>query len=148
LEKIAARTNLVEELGQLIVAEDPKLAHDALSCVGLLPNPPKELIPAVQAAGRVIAESITQFNQTPKEKDPDFSLAVDPATRFYGWIPAAEKLREKSGGDFTPELKKILELSRVRPESHCMRQDICRVASYYLQQWAGIAPLPGDPKPQ
>jgi len=56
-------------------------------------------------------------------------------------------LREKNGGDFTPELKTILELSRVRKESRSMRVDVCRVASYYLHEWAGIEPLPGDPKP-
>lgn len=148
LKLIASRTNLVTELGTLAVSEDPKLAHAALNCIGLLPAPPRELIPAVQSAGRMIAARIVTFNETPKEKDPDFETAVDPATRFYGWLPAAKALRAKCGGDFTAELKRILELSRVRPESHCMREDICRVASYYLHQWAGIAPLPTDPKPQ
>ena len=73
---------------------------------------------------------------------------MGPATRFYGWISAARAVREKCDADLTPELKTILELSRVRPESHCMRQDICRVASFYLHEWAGIAPLPTDPKPK
>jgi len=147
LQTVSSRTNLVDELGKLAVSEDTKLAHDALHCIGLLPGPPKELIPAVQAAGREIAARITKFNHTSKEEDPDFETAVDPATRFYGWLPAAKTLREKCGADFTPELKTILESSRVRPESHCMRQDICRVASFYLHEWAGIEPLPTDPKP-
>lgn len=144
----SSRPNLAEDLGKLAVSEHPKLAHDALRCVGLLPAPPSELIPAVRAAGREIAARITKFNHTSKEQDPDFETAVDPATRFYGWLPAAKALREKCGADFTPELKTILELSRVRPESHCMRQDICRVASFYLHEWAGVAPLPTDPKPR
>lgn len=148
LQLISSRPNLGDELGKLAVSEDPKLAHDALHCMGLLPAPPRELIPAVQAAGREIAARIIKFNHTSKEQDPDFETAVDPATRFYGWLPAAKALREKCGGDFTPELKTILGLSRVRPESHCMRQDICRVASYYLHEWAGIAPLPTDPQPR
>lgn len=148
LQLIASRSNLVAELGALAVGDDPNLAHAALHCISLLSAPPKELIPAVQAAGREIAARITKFNNTPKEQDPDFATAVDPATRFYGWLPAVRALREKCGGDFTPELKTILELSRVRPESHCMRQDICRVASHYLHEWAGVAPLPTDPKPQ
>jgi hypothetical protein len=148
LRLINNHTNLVSTLAALAVSDDPEQAHAALRCISQLPSPPRELIPAVQAAGRVIAARIAVFNNTPPERDPNFALAVDPATRFYGWRPAAETLRAKCGADLTPELKEILDLSRVRPESHCMRMDICRVASYYLQQWAGIAPLPGDPKPR
>ena len=145
LQLIASRTNLVSELSLLVVNENPALAHDALSCIGLLPEPSKDLIPAVQAAAREIAARIATFNGKTKEEDPSFEFAVDPATRFYGWLSAAKALREKCGADLTPELKTILELSRVRPESHCMRVDICRVASFYLHKWAGIAPLPTDP---
>lgn len=148
LQLVSQRPRLVEELSALVVDENPEQAHAALNCIRLLPKPPRELIPAVQAAARLIAERIQKFNQTPKEQDPDFATAVDPATRFYGWLPAAENLRKQCGADLTPELKSILELSRVRPESHCMRSDICRVASYYLHQWAGIEPLPTDPKPK
>ncbi|GEM_PF-713111 len=147
LQLIAQRPDMVNELGRLVTGDDPKKAHAALLCISQLSEPSRELIPAVQAAGREIARRITKFNNTPKEEDPSFEAAVDPATRFYGWIPAAKTLRQKCGADLTPELKTILELSRVRPESHCMRSDICRVASFYLHQWAGIAPLPTDPKP-
>ncbi|MBK8001870.1 MAG: hypothetical protein IPK15_25005 [Verrucomicrobia bacterium] len=148
LQAIASRTNHVSELNALMVDADSGKAHAAMICVSQLSAPAKELIPGVAAAGRLIATNITKFNNTPKEQDPDFATAVDPATRFYGWIPAAKSLREKCGADLTPELKTILELSRVRPESTCMRRDICRVASYYLHQWAGIEPLPSDPKPK
>lgn len=148
LRVIASRTNHVAELNTLMVDADSEKAHAAMICVSQLPAPAKELIPGLAAAGRLIATNITKFNNTPKAQDPDFATAVDPATRFYGWIPAAKNLREKCGADLTSELKTILELSRVRPESHCMRQDICRGASYYLQQWAGIEPLPTDPKPK
>lgn len=148
LEKIVARTNHVAELRELTLAEGAETSHDALHCIALLPQPSKELVRVVEAAAKRIVDGITKFNNTPEEADPSFESAVDPTTRFYGWIDAARSLREKASGDFVPELKSILELSRVRPESHCMRQDICRVASYYLQQWAGIEPLPTDPKPK
>jgi hypothetical protein len=39
-------------------------------------------------------------------------------------------------------------LSRVREDSYVMRVDVRRVASYYMQQWAGLAPLAGDPPPR
>lgn len=148
LQLIANRSNLVTELSKLVVSDNPELAHAALNCIAKLPAPSKDLIPAVEAAGREIAQRITRFNQTPAETDPSFEMAVDPATRFYGWMEAAAALREKCGGDFVPELKTILELSRVRPESHCMQVDICRVASFHLHEWAGIEPLPTDPKPR
>lgn len=148
LQVITSRSNYVSELNALVVDADSEKAHAAMICISQLSAPAKELIPGIEAAGRLIAANIAKFNQTPKEQDPDFATAVDPTTRFYGWIPAAKNLREKSAADLTPELKTILELSRVRPESHCMRQDICRVASYYLHQWAGIEPLPTDPKPK
>jgi hypothetical protein len=59
---------------------------------------------------------------------------------------AARALQGKDGVDLTPELRTILELARVRQDSYLMRQDVVRVASYYLRQWAGLAPLPTDPK--
>lgn len=73
-------------------------------------------------------------------------IAARMVASHYG--PGFGTLREKCGGDFTPELKTILELSRARPDSHCMRADICRVASFYLHEWTGLAPLPTDPKPR
>jgi hypothetical protein len=45
-------------------------------------------------------------------------------------------------GDFVVELSSLM-LSE-DPE---IRADVVRVASYYMQQWAGVTPLPTDPKP-
>lgn len=148
LEKIAGRVGYVEELRVIALGDDAEAAHDAMRCIGLLPEPSKELVSVIEQAAKRIVEGIEKFNGTSAEADPSFEGAVDPTTRFYGWMEAARALREKAQGDFVPELKRILELSRERPDSHCMRQDICRVASYYLQQWAGIEPLATDPKPR
>ena len=52
---------------------------------------------------------------------------------------AVRALQSKDGIDLTPELGTILELARVREDSYVMRQDVVRVASYYMQQWAGVA---------
>jgi hypothetical protein len=145
LERIVQRPNLVNELRALVSGDDPERAHAALNCIGLLKDPPKELIPVLQEAAQEIARRIRIFNSTPKADDPDFATAVDPATRFYGWIPAAKNLRERCSADLTPEVKLILELSRIRPESHCMRMDICRLASFHLHKWAGVPPLDSDP---
>lgn len=145
---IAARPDLPRELGALALGEDAELAGAALRCIAQLPAPTAEFVASVQVAGRDLAERIRKFNATSVEADPSYQGAADVSLRFSGWMAAVRTLRTKVGGDFTPELQTILELSRARPDSIAMRQDVCRVASFYLHAWAGIAPLPDDPKPR
>ena len=94
-----------------------------------------------------IAERLRKFNTAPVEQNPADLTASNLGSRYTSWHVTITALREKSGGDFTPKLKTILELSRVRKDNNYIQLDICRVASYYLHEWAGIKPLPGDPKP-
>ena len=84
---------------------------------------------------------------TRQEQDPGYEGAAAVAIQFSAWMVAARAMQGKDGVDLTPELRIILELARVRHRSYVMRQDVVRVASYYLQQWAGLAPLPTNPKP-
>lgn len=148
LQRIAERPGLAQELRQLALGENPELAGNALRLITRLPNPSPDLIPFVTETGNDLAERIRRFNASTVETDPHYLGAADVSQRFHGWIDAVSTLRTKCQGDFTPELKTILELSRIRPDSHAMRTDVCRVASYYLHQWAGIQPLPTDPKPR
>ena len=148
LQQVSARPNLAAELGQLAVGDDADLADKALRVIEKLPEPTPDFIAPVEAAGRDIAERLRRVNATSAEEDPGYHGAAAVSLRFIGWISAARRLRETCGGDFTPELQKILELSRERPDSQSLRMDVCRVASYYLHQWAGIAPLPTDPPPR
>jgi hypothetical protein len=145
---IAGRPNLAAELSQLALGDDARQANAALRFISELPHPNAEFVAVVEAAGRDIAARISKFNGTSVEADPSYEGAADVSIRFNGWMEAARQLRTKGNGDFTTELKPILELSRLRTDSHVMRMDVCRVASYYLQQWAGIEPLPTDPKPK
>lgn len=147
VQLIARRPNLVAELGKLALGEDAELAGKALRCIEKLPAPSAEFIAPVEAAGRDLIERIRQVNATSVEADPSYDGAANASIRFSSWMCAVRTLREKSGGDFTPELKTILELSRVRSDSRSMTADICRVASYYMHEWTGLAPLPTDPKP-
>lgn len=148
LELVAARPDLVKELGQLAIGDDAELAGQTLRVIEKLPEPTTEFIVPVEAAGRDIAARLRQVIATKPEEDPGYLGAAGISIRFNGWMSATRKLRETSGGDFTPELQAILELSRERPDSVALRRDVCRVASYYLHQWAGIAPLPTDPPPR
>ena len=131
-----------------MLSDDADTAGQVLRLVEHLPKPSPELLRAVAAAGSDIADRIRRVNATPKKADPDYLGAADVSTRFTGWIMAVAKLRAKDGGDFVPELRTILELSRVRKDSAAMQQDVCRVASHVLFDWTGVAPLPTDPKPR
>ncbi len=68
--------------------------------------------------------------------------------RFSAWMEATRALQGKEGIDFVPQLKEIIEPARKHDKSHVLRIDVVRVASYYLQQWGGIEPLPTDPPPR
>lgn len=148
IERICAKPGWIPELGEVMVAEDARVAAAALAFVARLPQPLAELVPPVEAAGRHVVEAIHEVNATTVEEDPGYHRAADVSIRFGGWIAAARALRTTSGGDFVPELRDVLELSRVRTDSHVMQQDVRRVASHYLEEWAGIEPLPGDPPPK
>lgn len=148
LARITARPAHVRELGEVMVGDDAAQAAAALYLVRLLPAPVVELNALVVEAGRRIARDLRAFNDTPVEDDPSYQRAADVSIRFSAWLSAVRTLRERCGGDFIPELCAILELSRVRTDSHAMQADVRRVASYYAKEWAGIAPLPGDPPPR
>ena len=69
------------------------------------------------------------------------------SVQFATWMVAVRALQGKNGVDLTPELRTILDLARARPDSYAMRQDVVRVASYYVHEWTGTPPLPSDPPP-
>jgi hypothetical protein len=145
---IASRASLVAELAPLMVAEDSELASDALRLLAHLPKPTPALVAPVREAGRDVAERIRRFNATTPETDPHYEGAADVSIRFSAWMEAVRALRDPCHADLTPELGEILALSRLRTDSHCLQADVRRVASYYMHQWAGLAPLPGDPPPR
>ncbi|MCD8534419.1 MAG: hypothetical protein LR011_06415 [Verrucomicrobia bacterium] len=146
-QHIPFRPNLNQELRDLALSDSPQNAAAALSYIGNKSNPTPLWIPVAQEAAHDLADRMRQFNSTPEEADPGFSGAADLSVRFNAWISAALSLRQYAGADLTPELRILLDLSRVRSESSVMRSDICRVASFYLHAWAGVPPLPTDPKP-
>jgi hypothetical protein len=146
MASITNRPNLAQELTGLAVGEDANLAAEALRFMEKHPSPTSELVAPVRAAGRDIAERIRKVNAIPAGEDPSYQHAAYVGIRFNGWMTAVFALREKCNADFTPELKAILELSRAHPDSQVMQVDICRVASFYLKEWAGIAPLASDPQ--
>jgi hypothetical protein len=145
---ITNRPNYVAELAHMVNSNDTPLATKVLRMLEHMPSPPAALNEPVAEYGRTIATIIREMNDSPVEQDPSYQVAAEISVRFSAWRVAIEALRTKAGGDFTPELQEILTLARVRTDSHCMRSDVVRVASYYLHEWAGVEPLPTDPKPR
>jgi len=148
LTHIYWRGALADEMTALMTSKDAQTAAEALRLIEQLPESPECLVPPVAAVGRDLAAAIRRVNETLVEADPGYLGAADVSIRFSAWMVAVRTLREKCDGDFTPELREILVLSRVRPDSVVMRGDVLRVASFYMHEWAGLEPLPTDPKPR
>ena len=147
LTHITSRGTLVSELSALMQSDDLEVASDAIRLIQYLPEPQSELIPVLTDIGNHIIRQIESVNATSIEQDPEFLKVAEVSTLFSAWIDAANHLRQHCDADFSAELKRILELSRVRSDSRAMRQDVCRVASNYMQQWTGLEPLPTDSEP-
>ncbi|MEZ5330376.1 MAG: hypothetical protein R3F19_35460 [Verrucomicrobiales bacterium] len=151
---IIGKPTFVGEMNALILADGPyetaaRAAAGAMYFIGRMEKPDAALVPGVMAAGRDIRARIVAFNGTTPEQDPAYHGAADVSIRFSAWMEAARALRSSADsglddGNFIAELNAILELSRIRTDSASMR-DVCRVASHYMNVWAGIAPHPGDP---
>lgn len=148
ISRIIERPQFTQELGALMLDEDPRKAEAALRFVGSIPAPDAGVREVVAAAGRDVIGRIKKFNASSVEQDPSYEGAADASIRFSSWMVAVRALREKAKADFVPELREILELSRVRTDSYVMQQDIRRVSSFYMKEWAGVEPMPGDPPPK
>ena len=144
---MSARPDFDAGMRALMLSENSDDAATALRLIEHVPHPTPELLHAVEAVGSDLADRMRKVNATSATTDPDYLGAADVSVRFTGWIMAVAKLRAKDGGNFIPELRTIVELSRVRNDSEAMRRDVRRVAVSCLSEWAGVPPQPSDPKP-
>ena len=147
LQKAAAaailkRPDFVREMSQAMVGEDRELAQLALRSLGHFPEKPVVLTPAVEAVGQQLVTLLKAF------ADSGGGDASGISTTFSAWMEAVRALQGQDGVTFIPVLQEIAQLSRQSRENHLIALDVLRVASYYLNEWAGIAPLPGDPPPR
>lgn len=143
---IRARPMFVAEMTELMTKAEGPASHDAFRSLAHMQPPPTELGTAVATAGQRIARSLRELD--PAAEQPNYPSASNLSNQFSAWIEAAIALQGKDGLDFVPQLQEIIEPARNHPESHVLRIDVARVASFYLQQWGGIAPLPTDPPPR
>lgn len=148
LEAIRSHPKFDAEFAALLRYDDAEVAAEVLRLVPRMPGPAKLLIEPVAAAGRDVLRRLEGTIDTPEAADPSYEWAADISQRFSGWMAAAMHLRRQAGGDFSAELRPMLQVARKRPDSHALRQDVVRVASFYLREWTGEAPLPTDPPPR
>lgn len=148
LERLRSREGFDAEFAARVVDDNAELAAEVLRLVPRLPGPEKPLLEPVAAAGRDLLIRLNRTLEISAEADPGYEAAAAISIRFSGWMAAVFHLRDRAQGDFTPELKAVLLAARKRPDSEALRRDVVRVASYYLHQWTGEAPLPTDPPPR
>lgn len=148
LDGVRRRRGLLSDLRAVVLDDDAQSAAKGLRTMELLLERASELAPLLEDAGTDIADRIERFTTSTPQEDPDYSAAADASVRFSAWMAALRAFRSQGIHLGEQALARILELSRLRPDSQVMQADIRRVASHYLNEWAGVAPLPGDPPPR
>jgi len=145
---IRARPNYAAEMAHEMLEGEYDSSRDALRAVAHIHPPPAELAAGIAAVGKEIAGSLRVLEKETPGSEAYNKLVDGISTRFSAWMEATRPLQEAKVADFTPQLEEIIEPARRLDQSHVIRIDVVRVASFYLNQWAGIAPLPTDPPPR
>jgi hypothetical protein len=144
---IRARPDYVNELSREMLDGELEASIDALRVVEHIKPPPADLAPGVAAVGARIAQLLRDLENA-KPGTPEQDAAINAiSTRFSAWMVATRALQEPKVADFVPQLKEIIEPARQHDKLYAIRMDVVRVASFYLREWGGIAPLPTDPPP-
>jgi hypothetical protein len=60
---------------------------------------------------------------------------------FFSWFLGLHALHDFAGVDGLPELNQVLVLARQREDSYVMKNDVVRIAAYYVNEW-GAKPVP------
>ena len=101
------------ELAELVRSADPKMREYAIRAAVYPAAPAPELVEAVLAEGRAIADGIRTFNGM-KEDDPTYhELLGDLRARFYYWKQTWWTIHQLIGVDGRPPMKEIHDLALV-----------------------------------
>ena len=148
ISAIRSRPNYPAEMAQEMLTGEHESSRDALRAVEHIKPPPAELAAGIAAVGSEIAQSLRDLERESAGSDSYNDRVAGISTRFSAWMVATRALQEARLADFVPQLQEIIEPARRLDQAHAIRIDVVRVASFYLNKWAGIAPLPGDPPPR
>jgi hypothetical protein len=145
---IRARPNYAAEMTREMLEGEYESSRDALRAIEHISPPPAELAEAIAAVGKEIAQSLQDLETASGGSDAYNERVAAISTRFSAWMVATRALQEAKVADFVPQLQEIIEPARRLDQAHAIRIDVVRVASFYLEKWAGIAPLVDDPLPR
>lgn len=145
---IRARPAYAAEMEREMLAGEYESSRDALRAIAHIKPPPREFANAIAAAGMEIAQSLRDLEKEPAESRTHDERVSSISTRFSAWMEATRAVQESKVADFVPQLQEIIDPARRLDQVHAIRMDVVRVASFYLNKWAGIAPLPSDPPPR
>ncbi|QJR37484.1 hypothetical protein [Gemmatimonas groenlandica] len=140
--------HFAEEYSAVVLHVNSDTAAHWMRFAAEFPGDRAPVIEAVRLAGADLAARIDSLSRKRKQTEGGGDANYDALARFGGFFSAAFALRESGVGDFTPELRAILVAARTKQNIPGVRSDIVRMASYYLQQWAGDKPAPDDPPPK
>jgi hypothetical protein len=144
---IRARPNYAADMTHEMLEGKYESSRDALRAVEHISPPPTELADGIVAVGKEIAQSLRNLEKESGGSDAYNERVAAISTRFSAWMVATRALQDSKVADFVPQLQEIIEPARRLDQAHVIRVDVVRVASFYLEKWAGIVPLPTDPPP-
>lgn len=145
---IRARPDYLAGMSHEMLRGEYEASRDALRAIEHIQPPPAELTESIRAVGAEIAQSLRELEKKPAESETYSEHVAAISTRFSAWMVATRALQEPQIADFVPQLQEIIAPARRLDQAHAIRIDVVRVASFYLNKWAGIAPLPTDPPPR
>jgi hypothetical protein len=146
---IRMRPAFVADMTNEILAAEPRASNDALNALEHFDPPPVELDATVRRVGVEIAAELRDFNAlTMDERAKRKEESERISAKFSAWMVAAEALQGAPDISYVAELQEIATAARAGQDDFNIRMTIVRVASFYLQQWANIEPLPSDPPPR
>ena len=125
-ERTAAVVRVIGErqadLAKLIRSDNDLLRERALAAAMYLEKPAPELVEAVLAEGRDIAQGIRRFNAM-KDDAPDFmDVQSRLRSRFNDWRQAWWVMHKRAGLDGRPPLREIYDLALVRMRGTLMNE--------------------------
>jgi hypothetical protein len=136
---LGQRPRLITEMSAQILSPDREIAKHALRAVAYIRPLPPELAAPVSLVGEQVIAEIEKFTAADSAANQSYYKGADVASSlFSAWHEAILALHQVAGVDQVPQLKKVLDLSLKREDSHVMK-DVARIADFYVTKWSNQA---------
>lgn len=138
---IGRRPQVVAEISMQILSDDPAVADRALRALAFIKPLPIGLSGPVGVVGDRVIARLQHLVVAKREDDPTNQEAAAVSVLFFSWFLGLHALHDFAGVDGLPELNHVLTLARQREDSYVIKNDVVRIAVYYLNEW-GAKPVP------